>query len=59
MYWTYSMYVGLELNGNVIKEVSSGSVCGRQLVFLPVLNFSDAETMSAATMLWNCHLIFY
>lgn len=59
MYWTYSVYIGLELNGNVIKEVSSGSIFGRWLMFLPKLNFSGAETMSVATMFWNCHLLFY
>lgn len=53
------MYIGLELNGNVIKEVSTGSIFGRWLMFLPKLNFSDAETMSVATMFWNCHLLFY
>lgn len=52
------MYVGLELNGNVIT-VNSGSVFGKWLMFLHILCFSDAETMSISTMLWNCHLIFY
>lgn len=50
MYWTYSVYVGLELNGNVIKDVSSGSVFGRWLMFLYLLSYSDAETKSVSTV---------